>query len=672
MKKIITIIATATILAACQQTDELDNAGTMPLNITADTRALNAAANISLNVGSGTKTYALGTDNSFDPAGADDTEKAANKIYIAPGTNTLPAYAWGTVSYDLDKTGNTPDIVAMPVLHANPTTPVKWIDDTDANNPVPSSPTIALALTPATTRIKLEIKGVSFDTNNGDKATLHGIATPKTETGGAYAWTTTMPPTLVNKDTDKKEVALDPDATYTPAIPGTIPTGAHMMTITIAGTPDSKTYPIISTQPYNFLPGYQYKLTVTINASGKAEITNITIEDFASGGGILIDGDNPQAATTHVIYNQATLEAFRDAVNATDGSGKSLNALQIASFTMAGDAWTQGIGTKNNPYEGTYNGGGCTITNFKLDGTTDYQGLFGHINNATIANVTIKEPVMTNTKPGLAALVGKAEGNATISHCHTTKASISGKNNYIGGLIGYMNGGIHVVNCSAIDVTVKGSEIPQGSSVGGLVGAADGSCRIVACHTSGSVTATSGAIGTSIGGLAGYNKGTIRFCYTTAEVKLELGNGYNSNAGGLVGLNDTNPASTSSCYATGDVTVDQKTGDPSRVGSLVGVNKWKLAYCNASGTASNGNLLIGKNDTGTDNIVGNTNHPQANTADILATLKNNNVGDLGTGEYANPFIRMWNPATRKVETYTFTKDVWTNNLTLDITKAIKQ
>lgn len=514
MKKIITIIATATILAACQQADELDNAGTMPLNITADTRAIKQDADgypISLSVSGKGYTYIAnndGTNDTFGPAGTTDDEKAANKIYIAPNTNTLPAYAWGTVNYKHDN--GTPDNttddydVDMPVLHANPTTPVTWND---------GKPSIALALTPATTRIKLEITGVPFDTNAGDKATLHGIATPKTETGGDYAWTTTtMPPTLVNNDTDKKEVTLATDATYTPAIPGTIPTGAHMMTIKVG----TKEYPIISTQPYNFLPGYQYKLTVTINASGKAEITNITIEDFASGDGIVIDkGNHYDDTKLRIIYNQATLEAFRDEVKTTS----NINALQIANITLTlTDSW-EPIAY----YDGTYDGGGYTISGLKINaGSNDGpHGLFSAIYwGGTLTNIHLVNPIVKGGRVETGALVG---------------------------LAGF--GGTHVTRCSVTGGTVEGE-----ASVGGLVGSSEGT--IAACYTSGTIVSGE----ERIGGLVGWNDDTVAFCYTTATVSGTT----TKNIGALVGKNNSNSGNGTivSCYAISNIENLPLVGDP--------------------------------------------------------------------------------------------------------------
>jgi hypothetical protein len=94
--------------------------------------------------------------------------------------------------------------------------------------------------------------------------------------------------------------------------------------------------------------------------------------------------------------------------------------------------------------------------------------------------------------------------------------------NYIG-LFGYVGSGGQIKNLGMENVDVN---VTTGSYVGGLVGYDSGT--ITNCYSSGSVTGSSW----SVGGLVGYNRGTITNCYSTGSVTG------GSAVGGLVGNNE--------------------------------------------------------------------------------------------------------------------------------------
>ena len=99
-------------------------------------------------------------------------------------------------------------------------------------------------------------------------------------------------------------------------------------------------------------------------------------------------------------------------------------------------------------------------------------------------------------------------------------------------------------------------------------------------------------VNTNVGGLVGYNFGTISACYAT-------GNATGGAAvGGLVGVN--NGGTISACYATGNATG----GDDAFVGGLAGgnISDGKITACYATGNVAGGGAvggLVGGNDEGT-------------------------------------------------------------------------
>ncbi|MBO5437102.1 MAG: hypothetical protein J6A23_05525 [Thermoguttaceae bacterium] len=91
-----------------------------------------------------------------------------------------------------------------------------------------------------------------------------------------------------------------------------------------------------------------------------------------------------------------------------------------------------------NPFLGTFDGGGCTISNLKITGDGDYAGLFG--------------------------CIGYKVGNFTLDG-----VSVSG-DCYVGGAVGKVHWDVR--NFDIHDITVKNFEVTGNQKVGGILGAA--------------------------------------------------------------------------------------------------------------------------------------------------------------------------------------------------------
>ena len=130
------------------------------------------------------------------------------------------------------------------------------------------------------------------------------------------------------------------------------------------------------------------------------------------------------------------------------------------------------------------------------------------------------------------------------------------------GMFGYIGEGGIVKNIALINNSISGAE-----DVGGLVGYNSGTVKN--CYSTGSI---SGAIG--VGGLVGYNSGTVQSCYTTGNVT-----GDHMFAGGLVGYN-SKKGIVKNCYSLGNI------GEERFVGGVVGRNKGIVQNCYATGKIS--------------------------------------------------------------------------------------
>jgi len=141
------------------------------------------------------------------------------------------------------------------------------------------------------------------------------------------------------------------------------------------------------------------------------------------------------------------------------------------------------------------------------------------------------------------------------------------------GLFGYVGPGGQIKNLGVENVDANAV---NGHYVGGLVGWNEGT--ISDCYSTGSVSGT----GYYVGGLVGLNDGPITTCYSTASVS---GCDY---VGGLVGENYYYYGTISNCYSSGSV------GGTYGVGGLVGSNYYggSISNCYSNGSVR-GDFCVG-------------------------------------------------------------------------------
>ncbi|NLP49038.1 MAG: hypothetical protein GX345_08900 [Clostridiales bacterium] len=176
------------------------------------------------------------------------------------------------------------------------------------------------------------------------------------------------------------------------------------------------------------------------------------------------------------------------------------------------------VGTRENPFTGTYDGQGKKIKGFySVYGTSDYVGMFGYIaGQAQLKNIHLE--------------LAENKGAAGIEN----QGGVYGKE-FVGGLVAYSMSSQPIVNCSVV-----GSQVVGQWKVGGLVGG--GRASLEGCFTVTDVFAyaSTGLRGFS-GGLYGQLENT-----TTGQIHIKnsfaAGNIYSTRekAGGFVGHVPTN------------------------------------------------------------------------------------------------------------------------------------
>ena len=329
-----------------------------------------------------------------------------------------------------------------------------------------------------------------------------------------------------------------------------------------------------------------------------------------------LSGSGSSAADPYLIKTAAELKELADQVNGGDPCAGEYFRLE-ADITLSGE-WIP-IGTEQNPFKGTFDGAGHTISGLSINNNAaeDGQGLFGYINTAKIQNLTVQGSVnVAGTKKiYVGGIVGYNKGG-TVTNCRNEgTANVAGKRIYVGGIVGFNNGGI-VTNCRN-ENTIKISDGNTGSSfVGGIVGQVYVG-TVTNCRNQGKVMDTKqiACAGGIVGGNNNAEATTIENCWNESAV---TGN----NAGGIMGqAYSSTPTTIENCWNEGAVTGEN-------AGGIVGYNQEKEIITNCG----NQGEVMG-DDAG--EIVGYNNLYSGNTTMTncyyLDTTANEDVG-YGTVE----------------------------------------
>ena len=257
----------------------------------------------------------------------------------------------------------------------------------------------------------------------------------------------------------------------------------------------------------------------TVNNNGT--INDGTFNGEVTNNGTINDGTFNTPITgsgtesdPYQIGTAEQLKRFRDIVNGSNGQTPNRGACAVltADIDLKNEAWTPiGNYTEKNQicYEGTFDGGGYTISGLNVTGKFRCASLFGAVKGGTIKNLTVAGNVSHNY-------------NSTGLDCH------------VGGIVGSALDAATIENCSNNCSVTGGS----GDVIGGIAGSNINNARIIDCYNVGTITGTI----METGGVTGFNIGTISNCYNVGTIKML----HNSNAvGEIVG---NNVGTVKNCY----------------------------------------------------------------------------------------------------------------------------
>ncbi|NVK28232.1 MAG: MBG-2 domain-containing protein, partial [Flavobacteriia bacterium] len=260
-----------------------------------------------------------------------------------------------------------------------------------------------------------------------------------------------------------------------------------------------------------------------------------SVESKSKVGGLI--GNN------HIINVQITNSYF-DIDSAAINGTPTVDSYGIYHHQF--QDWLNG-GLSLNPV--TYFGAETATNSYKVSGIQELKDLLGFANKADYTFTLAANIDMADAPSGfyIPSWAGTFDGNNNILSNFTLNNTLI---RYTG-LFGQTTKGANIKNIGLSNINVSSS---IGSSTGGLVGYNQGT--INNSYVTGTVTSTSGS---NVGGLVGSNsEGTINNSYVTGTITSTSGD----NVGGLVGYNTRGAISNS--YASGTVS------GATRVGGLIG------------------------------------------------------------------------------------------------------
>lgn len=221
------------------------------------------------------------------------------------------------------------------------------------------------------------------------------------------------------------------------------------------------------------------------------------------------------------------------------------------------------IGDNNHPFKGHFDGNGHTINNINISNSNYYyQGLFGFIQSDTIKNLIVS----TTTNGGMTSggVVGYANAS-TIINCQANNCTINGGS--VGGIVGNASN-ILIRNCQTSNCTLTCNSTNYG---GGILGYCSSSATINNCSIIHLTTIGNGYFAGVIG--SSQNTTTIKNCRINTE--FIRGNG----AGGIIYSNASN-ITIDNCV----VNIGEIKGSLSYSGGIIGVaNNCTISNCDIYG-----------------------------------------------------------------------------------------
>ena len=260
--------------------------------------------------------------------------------------------------------------------------------------------------------------------------------------------------------------------------------------------------------------------------------------------------------------------SLAEALNAAkDGGTVEL----LKNVTLTGN-WTT-VGTESEPFKGTFDGKGYTITGLTIPTSdNEYMGFIGMLDGGTVKNVKFAS-VSVNGKDDVGTAVGRIINGGIVSGVQVLGGTVSGAKR-VGGVVGSIKASGTVSDCTNAAVVTANDR-----NAGGIVGSAyytetGKQMYITNCENNGAVTAsgvcggivslsaanvsgntnTAAVKGTEVGGIVGEQKsyGSVTNNTNSGAVTNTSENAA-YGAGGIIGWLRYHGTSEASAYEVSDI-----------------------------------------------------------------------------------------------------------------------
>lgn len=269
---------------------------------------------------------------------------------------------------------------------------------------------------------------------------------------------------------------------------------------------------------------YHFKPTDNIELkAGKSHNYKITIGDKVD-----------YAIDDNGTYHVRTAEGLTAWAKAANASPYNASCILETNIELTGENnWEPVCQSRDNPYTGTFDGNGKSISGLKINSTNESPvGFISRLGEGgAVKNLKVEGADMSSTSSSanIGAVAGRNEG--TISNCHVINTTISGKYQ-AGGVVGYNSHEISYCHVSD-DCSVK---VESNVYLGGIAGN-NASGAITACYALCSLGVTGDA---SVGGIFGISTGSCTACYSRCTLSKAP-----TYAGGISGYT---PGKVNACY----------------------------------------------------------------------------------------------------------------------------
>ncbi|MGN1111791.1 MAG: GLUG motif-containing protein [Acutalibacteraceae bacterium] len=268
------------------------------------------------------------------------------------------------------------------------------------------------------------------------------------------------------------------------------------------------------------------------------------------------------------------------------------------------------------------------------------------LNAILTADITVNENVLNDDGDLNTELTNPREWTPIGNNSTGYKGVFDGKSHTVSGL--YFNdttamyvGLFGCVNGTVANVEVVDSYFKGLNFVGGVCGL-NNAGEILNCYNSGNIAVTAVETG-CVGGVCGWNKGIMYYCFNSGKVSASGNNANKASAGGVCGWNYY---SVESCYNLGDISA---TATVAYVGGVCGYNYYNVTISNcynigkvsAAATTAYVGGVCGMNESGNindcfylDTATSGVGYNKADTGTVVRNISSKTEAQFKSGEVA--------------------------------------